>query len=544
MLRLGPESRNEKSQVERRASQRRWPRVAASAVAFGLAIVVAAFLILRSSALTAIYVEPVSLPQSLLQEGFTPDGVADELANHLRNVASDSEWGRFNPATVLRPTDLAEVVGIESKHNTRAITRFIRDALGVGRVVRAEIRESTSGLQLVMRITNQAEQEEETESCSLSRAEFRLDLRDCARTAVRVLRPELYLLTLYVQDGAVCSLGEPCAFSKTREFAAELRRSRDPYLAKWAVTIAALILAQDGHQMLAAEELKPILDDGSAFVPARFVSALTKSDDKEAVAILREVVAEAPDLLGAHLELFKRLMPDGGGVAPAIGFLEDNSKLGRELAAIIGHVESMPGETAAYYATRLRAVYDARTGRTSAAMQSLESLIAIRPDDVGAMIDLGDVYWIQSYVETSFPDIAKFRAMAAATYRAATKAAPRYRMAIEKLHFISELFEDVELLKLLAAQKSNVDYSIPLAVAAAKSCDIETFERYSEVLSSIDLPDTSGWEMSDPPRDTPEQSFREKLFRVVKFRSRQDALQWCLHQRGHPETRETFGRRL
>jgi hypothetical protein len=500
-----------------------------------LAIVAAAFVILHSSALTAVCVEPVSLPQSLVQEGFTPDGVADELAEQLRSVAGDSEWGRFNPATVLRPTDLAEVIDIESKHNTPAITRLIRDAIGVGTVVRAEIRESKSGLQMVMRMTNEAEPEEEMESCSLSRTKFSTDLRNCARTAVRVLRPELYLLTLYVQDGAACSVGEPCAFSKTREFANELRGSKDAHLTQWATTITALILVQDGHQNLAAEELKPILDHGSAFVPARFVSALTKFDDKEAVGILREVVAEAPDLLGAHLELFKRLMPDGGGVAPAIGFLEDDSKLGKELATIIGHVESMPGETAAYYATRLRAVYDARTGRTSAAMQALERLIAIRPDDVGAMIDLGDVYWIQSYVETSFPDIAKFRAMAAATYRTATKVAPRFRIAIEKLHFISELFEDVEIFKLLASQKSNVDYSIPLAVAAAKSCDIETFEQYSEVLPSIDLPATTGRESSD---------FREKLLRVVKSRSREDALHWCLHQREHPETRETFGRRL
>jgi hypothetical protein len=501
-----------------------------------LAIVAAAFLVLQSSALTAVYVEPVPLPQSLVQEGLTPDGVADELTDDLRSIAGDSEWGRFSPFTVLRPNDLAEVVDIESKHNTRAITRFIRDAVGVDRAVRAEVHESKSGLEMVMRITNQAVQE--TESCPLSRTQFNSDLRNCARTAVRVLRPERYLLMLYGLDGAACSLGEPCAFSKTREFAAELRRSKDPYLANWAATITALILAQDGHQILAAEELKPILDHDSAFVPARFVSALTKSDDKEAVGILREVVAEAPGLLGAHLELFKRLMPHGGGVAPAIEFLQNDSTLAKELASIIGHVESMPGETADYYATRLRAVYDARTGRTSAAMQALESLIAIRPDDVGAMIDLGDVYWIQSYVETSFPDIAKFRAMAAATYRAATKVAPRFRIAIEKLQFISELFEDVELFKLLAAQKSNVDYSVPLAVAAAKSCDIETFKQHSEVLPSIDLPD------GDPPRDTPEQSFREELFRVVKSRSRQDALQWCLHQREHPETRETFGSRL
>jgi hypothetical protein len=329
-------------------------------------------------------------------------------------------------------------------------------------------------------------------------------------------------LRLYALDGAVCSVGEPCAFSRTREFAAELRKSKDPYLTKWAATVTALILAQDGHQTLAADD----------FVPARFVNALKKFDNKEAIGILREVVAEAPDLLGANLELFRRL--NGGGVAPAIEFLQDDSKLGKELAAIIGHVESMPGETAEYYATRLRAVYNARTGRTSAAMRALESLIAIRPDDVGALIDLGDVYWIQSNVENTSPGIAKFRAMAAATYRATTKVAPRSRIAVEKLHFISELFEDVELFKLLAAEKSNVDYSIPLAVAAAKSCDIETFKQYSEVLSSID----------DPPRDTPEQSFREELFRVVKSRSRQDALQWCLHQREQPETRETFGRRL
>jgi hypothetical protein len=64
--------------------------------AFALATVCAgALLIIRSSAVTGILVEAISLPESLLKAGFTPVGAADEFPEQMRSVTRDSEWARF-----------------------------------------------------------------------------------------------------------------------------------------------------------------------------------------------------------------------------------------------------------------------------------------------------------------------------------------------------------------------------------------------------------------------------------------------------------------
>ncbi len=503
-----------------------WTRFFANKSALTVVIVcIVGFIVINRSALTGIVVEPVSLPKSLLDAGFTPEGTGDELTEQLQLASSDSEWARFVQQPVLRPADLPEVPGIETKKNTRAIVRFVRDLIGLDRNIRAEIREVPPRFEMVLRVADRGGQR--VVSCQLERAAFEAGLKECAHQAIRVMNPALFLLLAFTKETTACGLKDGCSFAETRAFAGEMLRSRDSDQEKWARTILALVQVGEGNSSAAEQSLQQVVGRYPNFFAGRFVLALTENDNKKAIVMLRDVAAKAPDLVGVNSELFRRLLNPGIlGPEPTATFLKADSPEARELETIVHRVESTPGSTAEYYARRMRAALSCRTGRTLGAMDILNDLRVANPKDASVLVDLGDVHWVQSYIESTGASQSKSRGRAAGYYRAATKIAPEWRLPAEKLKDAASRLEDqLDVLKGLAATEPTADYSPILVAAAAKACDIETFAKQASLIAETDPGRISA--IKDYGSEVG-SAFREQLYRVSVTKGNNAARTWCV----------------
>ncbi len=109
----------------------------------------------------------------------------------------------------------------------------------------------------------------------------------------------------------------------------------------------------------------------------------------------------------------------------------------------------MSGETAAYYGKRMRAELLSRTGRTWGAMSTFNELLKSNPKDAGVLVQLGDVNWVQTYIETSIVTQHEFLARASAYHWEALQDSPKATVPAERLRWALSLLEkdDVQSLE-------------------------------------------------------------------------------------------------
>lgn len=163
-----------------------------------LALIVIAARILQLSFADAIVIEPVSVPKSLAEAGYTPDGTAVELGSAMRKIYEDSRSRKAFTSLSFPRADVLESIEVpKTKFTLRALIDLLRYLLAIRPVrVQSTITQTGNTFQLLLHI----------ESGSLDTAEvFAADdvqtlLAQGAHFTLRNLDPYLEAAALFTSE--------------------------------------------------------------------------------------------------------------------------------------------------------------------------------------------------------------------------------------------------------------------------------------------------------------------------------------------------------